>query len=100
MPDDLLACLKVRLENGDYKASEQADNWAGKLVAELFGLDPKADRDRIKSMLAAWLDVGELEIVQIPDAYRKQKPHKNRLRHFEIAVPQNGLVPRKVPQTF
>ena len=75
VPDDLLADLKVRLENGDYKASEQADNWAGKLVAELFGLDPKADCDRIKSMLAAWLDVGELEIVQIPDAYRKQKPH-------------------------
>jgi hypothetical protein len=26
VPDDLLADLKVRLENGDYKASKQADN--------------------------------------------------------------------------
>lgn len=73
--DDLLAGFKVRLASSDYKESVQAGNWAGKLVAELFGLDPKVDRDRIKEMLAAWIDAGELEIVDLPDAYRHMKPH-------------------------
>jgi hypothetical protein len=75
VPDDLLAGLKVRLANSDYKESVQAGNWAGKLVAELFCLDAKADRDQIKSMLAAWIEAGELEIIDLPDAYRHMKPH-------------------------
>lgn len=75
VPAELLAGFKVRLAASDYKESVQATNWAGKLVAELFGLDVKADRDQIKAMLAAWIDAGELEIVEIQDAYRHMKPH-------------------------
>ncbi|WP_286296516.1 AAA family ATPase [Aminobacter sp. SS-2016] len=75
VPAELLAGLKVRLAASDYKESVQAGNWAGKLVAELFGLDVKVDRDQIKAMLAAWVDAGELEIVEIQDAYRHLKPH-------------------------
>lgn len=75
VPVDLLVGLKARLTGSDYKASEQATNWAGKLVAELFGMDVKADRKRIKEMLAAWIDAGELEIVDLPDVYRHMKPH-------------------------
>jgi hypothetical protein len=75
VPAELLAGFKVRLDASDYKESVQAGNWAGKLVAELFGLDSKADREQIKTMLAAWVDAGELEIVDLPDQYRHLKPH-------------------------
>lgn len=75
VPEDMLAGLKVRLHASHYKESAQAKNWAGKLVAEIFGLDPKADCEQIKTMLAAWIDAGELEIVEIQDAYRHPKPH-------------------------
>lgn len=75
VPDDLLAGLKVRLENSEYKESPQANNWAGKLVAELFGLDAKNDRSQIKAMLAAWIDDGELEVVDLRGANRHLAPH-------------------------
>jgi hypothetical protein len=75
LPQETLDGLKVRLANSDYKESPQAGNWAGKLVAELFGLDAKADRDHIKAMIAAWIEAGELEIIDLPDAYRHMKPH-------------------------
>ena len=75
VPDDLLAGLKVRLGAGSYRESIQAKWWAGNLVAELFGLDPKEDREQIKTMLAAWIDAGELEIVDLPDEHRHMKPH-------------------------
>ncbi|MCZ8547635.1 helicase RepA family protein [Mesorhizobium qingshengii] len=75
VPEDMLAGLKVRLHASHYKESAQAGNWAGKLVAEIFGLDPKTDREQIRAMLAGWIDAGELEIVDIMDAYRHLKPH-------------------------
>lgn len=75
IPEELLAGLKVRLASSDYKQSVQAKNWAGCLVAEIFGLDASADREQIKDMLAAWIDAGELKVVEIPDQYRHQKPH-------------------------
>ncbi|WP_192355402.1 hypothetical protein [Mesorhizobium mediterraneum] len=62
----MLAGIKARLDSSDHKARVQANNWAGKLVAEILGLDPKPDRDQIKEMLAAWIDAGELESSTFP----------------------------------
>lgn len=75
VPDELLAGLKARLGASSYRESTQAKWWAGNLVAELFKLDPKEDRERIKDMLAAWIDAGELQIVELPDEHRHMKPH-------------------------
>lgn len=77
VPPETLAGLKARLGAGDFKASDQANNWAGKLVGEFFDLDVenKDSKRQIKAMLAAWIDAGELEIVQIQDAYRRVSPH-------------------------
>lgn len=77
VPADVLAGIKVRLENSDYKASAQADTWAGKLVAEILGIDIKTKdgKAQVKEMLAAWIDAGELEVVEILDQYRHPKPH-------------------------
>lgn len=72
VPAEVLAGLKVRLDNGFYKANVQASSWAGKLVAELLDID-LADKDeklRVKAMLAAWLANGDLQIVTEKDAHR------------------------------
>ncbi|RVQ66164.1 AAA family ATPase [Sinorhizobium medicae] len=77
VPPETLAGLKARLDASDFKASDQANNWAGKLVGEFFDLDvqDKDSKRQVKAMLAAWIDAGELEIVQIQDAYRRVSPH-------------------------
>lgn len=72
VPEDMLAGLKVRLEAGSYRESMQAQWWAGNLVIELGLAKTKAEA---KAMLTAWVDAGELEIVDLPDAHRKLKPH-------------------------
>jgi hypothetical protein len=75
VPAETLAGIKVRLGASAYKAHEQATNWAGTLIAEILRLDVKANKHRIKDMLAAWIDAGELEIVDLQDAHRHMKPH-------------------------
>jgi hypothetical protein len=77
VPAETLAGLKARLSGGDYKSNEQAAMWAGILVAEFFEIDlsVKSEKRRVKDMLAAWIEAGELEIVQLPDAYRRVSPH-------------------------
>ncbi|WP_192937350.1 AAA family ATPase [Sinorhizobium meliloti] len=86
VPAETLAGLKVRLGASDFKASDQATNWAGNLVGEFFDLNvkDKDSRRQVKAMLSAWIDAGELEIVQIQDAYRRVSPHVK-----PAAAPQN-----------
>jgi hypothetical protein len=74
---DVLAGLKARLGAGSYRESEQAADWAGHLVGELLGLDTsdKADKHRVKRMLAAWIAAGELAIEMRPDERRKPRKH-------------------------
>jgi hypothetical protein len=77
VPADQLAGIKVRLDNSDHKAHELAKHWAGNLVAEVLGIDLKAEgeRKRVKDMLAAWIDAGELEIVTLKDHNRRDAQH-------------------------
>lgn len=74
VPEAVLAGIKVRLDNGSFKESSQADSWAGKLIAELLDIDlvDKEEKARVKEMLAAWVEMGELQITVEPDAYRRQ----------------------------
>jgi hypothetical protein len=73
VPAETLAGLKVRLAHGGYKADPQGKPWAGEVVAELLALDVTSDRDRIKRMLAAWVDGGELEVVDEHDEGLRKK---------------------------
>lgn len=61
VPADLLAGLKVRLENADYKADLKGKPWAGDVVMELAGI---TDRKAAKAMLDAWVEMGELAVVE------------------------------------
>lgn len=65
VPEDLLAGLKVRLENADHKADPKGKPWAGDVVMELAGV---TDRKEAKSMLDAWVAMGELKVVELYDA--------------------------------
>lgn len=55
----------------------QAANWAGKVVAELLGLDPakKSDNARIKALLKKWTETGVLVVEKIKNDKGKEIPH-------------------------
>lgn len=50
------------------RESAQADDWAGKIVADVLRLDPakKSDKARISSMLRTWLESGVLAREKLP----------------------------------
>lgn len=85
VPAVVLNGIQTRLAAADYKASEQAKNWAGTVVAEILDIDlsDKAEKRRVKEMLTAWIGEGHLEIVDIPDHRRHLAPHIKPLRDPE-----------------
>lgn len=56
LASDVLDGLKAA--KGPWPAAPQSDAWLGNVIAELAGLDPKAEEDRktIKGQIAEWLD--------------------------------------------
>lgn len=65
VPDDLLAGLKVRLGASDHKYDPKGKPWAGDLVMELTGV---TDRKEARAMLDAWIESGDLDVVELYDA--------------------------------
>ncbi|MCA0000932.1 MULTISPECIES: AAA family ATPase [unclassified Mesorhizobium] len=65
VPEDTLAGLKVRLGAAAYKADPKGKPWAGDVVMELTGV---ANRKEAKAMLDAWVEMGELDVVEEYDA--------------------------------
>lgn len=65
VPDELLAGLKVRLSASDHKYDPKGKPWAGDLVMELTGT---TDRKEARAMLDAWIEGGDLEVVELYDA--------------------------------
>lgn len=61
VPDETLAGLKVRLDASDYKADPKGKPWAGDVIMELTGV---TDRKAAKTMLDAWVELGELAVVE------------------------------------
>lgn len=65
VPDDLLAGLKVRLGASDHKYDPKGKPWAGDLVMELTGV---TNRKEARAMLDAWIEGGDLDVVELYDA--------------------------------
>ncbi|CAN7459005.1 AAA family ATPase [Mesorhizobium sp. LjNodule214] len=65
VPVDTLTGLKVRLDAAAYKADPKGKPWAGDVVMELTGA---TDRKEAKAMLDAWVEMGELAVVEQYDA--------------------------------
>jgi hypothetical protein len=55
----------------------QASNWAGRVVAEVLGLDPSKDADkaRVKTMLRTWVENGVLRVERLKNDKGKDVPH-------------------------
>jgi hypothetical protein len=85
VPSHVLEGIKNRLAGADHKASEQSKNWAGNVIAEILGIDlsQKSEKARVKEMIAAWVDDGHFEIVDIQDHRRHLAPHLKPLRDPE-----------------
>ena len=64
VPDEHLEGLKARLGAGSYKADQKGKPWAGDVLVET-GIAP--DRETAKAMLVAWIELGELEVVELYD---------------------------------
>jgi hypothetical protein len=53
---DHLYRVQRKIDDGDYRASDQSPDWAGNAVGEVLGLDPSVAKDkrRIKQVLKEW----------------------------------------------
>jgi len=74
--DHLLAVQKL-IAGGSWRENHQANDWAGRAVAEALSLDAddRRDRQRIKGLLATWIKTGALVRVLGRDATtRKERP--------------------------
>jgi len=71
---DLVEVQKI-VAAGKYRANAQADNWVGKVVAEVLGLDllHRDARKQIRELLHSWLASGALREVEHTDEKRKKR---------------------------
>ncbi len=65
--------VQERVSEKQWRESRQANEWVGKAVAEILGLDPQADRSRIVALLEAWIEAGHFKIVEGRDANRQPR---------------------------
>ena len=83
--------VQLRINAGTYGDNIQAKDWAGKVVAEVLGLDldDKADKNRVKSLLKQWTANGAFEID------RRDDEGKGRDRPYLIV--KNMVDPTALP---
>lgn len=74
--NDNVRNIQRKLGQKDYRTSVQANDWAGRVVADELGLDAddEADKTKIKKLLAAWVKGGILRREDREDAHRKMRP--------------------------
>ncbi|MDA1091440.1 MAG: AAA family ATPase [Proteobacteria bacterium] len=72
---DDLRRVQQHIDDGNYRANVQADDWVGKAVAEVLDMDieRKSDKSKIKQMLKTWLANKALKVVEKDDGNRKPK---------------------------
>lgn len=70
-----VADLQAAIAGDEWRESDRAEHWAGKAVADVFGLDhdEKADRVRIKIILKQCIERGWLAIESRPDSHREKR---------------------------
>lgn len=71
---DLLA-VQRRIDGGQWREDQRALQWAGRAVADALDLDldDKADKQKVKSLLATWIKNEALEKVTRADEHRKDR---------------------------
>jgi hypothetical protein len=73
VPQQELERIKEGIRLGDFRADPQARHWAGKVVAEIMGidLDEKGAKGKVKRVIQAMIDSGHLQVVEHRDARRE-----------------------------
>jgi hypothetical protein len=66
--------VQKAIDGKGYRASVQANDWVGRPIADVLGLDVDADREKIKSMIAIWQKTGALKVAELKDAKGKPRP--------------------------
>jgi hypothetical protein len=68
--------VRQRVAEGEWRDSEQSEQWVGHAVAAVLGLDAtsKADRQRIRGCLAGWKANGVLRVETRKDCSRRERP--------------------------
>jgi hypothetical protein len=68
--------VRERIAGGEWRDSEQSEQWVGHAVADVLGLDAsdKADRTRIKGLISGWKASGALRIQMRKDGSRHERP--------------------------
>jgi hypothetical protein len=69
IPPEALEAIKKRIGGGDYRDSEQAKQWAGRVVADVLNMDVdnKSDKRRVKALLKKWERDGHFTSEMRPD---------------------------------
>jgi hypothetical protein len=76
-----LVKIQERLNAAEHGENSQAADWAGKVVAEVTGLDPEADKKKIGVLLKTWIKNRSLKVAEAED-------HRNgRMRKIVRAGP-------------
>jgi hypothetical protein len=67
--------LQQRVAAGTYRADPRADNWVGKIIAEVLGFDllQSAARKEIHRLLQSWIESGALREVKRTDEKRRKR---------------------------
>lgn len=83
---DLLA-VQRRVDGGQWRENAQAKDWVGHAVAEVLGLDlsEKADKQKVKGLLATWVKSGALTRTMAKDANRQERPMVEVGRWAEVS---------------
>jgi hypothetical protein len=70
-----LLAVQHKIAAGNWRESAQAKEWAGNAVAEVLGLDfaEKGARDRVKRMLAIWIQSKALKVTTREDKSRRSR---------------------------
>jgi hypothetical protein len=75
-PEDVRA-IQQKVSGGEWRGDARANDWVGRAVAEVLGLDPgqPSAKAAIKSMLRGWIEAGILKVVTRKDARRMNRPY-------------------------
>ena len=89
VPTDVKRAVLVKLQNQDYRESDQAGDWAGYVLADAMGVHLEvgramtAEKRKIKIVLESWIANGILEVAEEED-----KKHIGRtVKYVRPAVP-------------
>ena len=77
---DQLQEIKARIAQGEYGENAQADDWAGKVFADVLGMNVRDDKDKVSHMMAGAVKQGHFVVV------KRRDKEKGRVRPmYEVA---------------